>query len=108
MPVIMKFLGYNNFTRKSCEYYRAIDVKIWQFIFDVNMCLRIRIVNCIEERLKKLKTACMLSLMEKKVKMQVQDCFLSESLREKRPSTELFLVRIFLYSVRIQENTNQK
>ena len=30
------------------------------------------------------------------------------SLREKCPNTELFLVRIFLYSVRIQENTNQK
>ena len=29
-------------------------------------------------------------------------------LREKCPSTELFLVRIFLYSGRIQENTNQK
>ena len=30
------------------------------------------------------------------------------SLREKCPNTEFFLVRIFLYSVRIQENTNQK
>ena len=30
------------------------------------------------------------------------------SLREKYPNTELFLVRIFLYSVRIQENTDQK
>ena len=29
------------------------------------------------------------------------------SLREKCPNTELFLVRIFLYSVRIQENTDQ-
>ena len=29
-------------------------------------------------------------------------------LREKCPNTELFLVRIFLYSVRIQENTDQK
>ena len=26
----------------------------------------------------------------------------------KCPNTELFLVRIFLYSVRIQENTDQK
>ena len=30
------------------------------------------------------------------------------SLREKCPNTKLFLVRIFLYSARIQENTNQK
>ena len=35
-------------------------------------------------------------------------CFLKKTLREKCPSTELFLVRIFLYSVRIQENTEQK
>ena len=32
----------------------------------------------------------------------------SPSLHEKCPNTELFLVRIFLYSVRIQENTDQK
>ena len=31
-----------------------------------------------------------------------------DSLREKCPNTECFLVRIFLYSVRIQENTDQK
>ena len=31
-----------------------------------------------------------------------------KTLREKGTSTELFLVRIFLYSVRIQENTDQK
>ena len=30
------------------------------------------------------------------------------TLREKCPNTEFFLVRIFLYSVRIQENTDQK
>ena len=30
------------------------------------------------------------------------------SLREKCPNTELFLIRIFLYSVGIQENTDQK
>ena len=30
------------------------------------------------------------------------------TLREKWPDTELFLVRIFLYSVQIQENTDQK
>ena len=30
------------------------------------------------------------------------------SLREKCPNTEFFLVRIFLYSVRIKENTDQK
>ena len=30
------------------------------------------------------------------------------SLREKRPNTEFFLVRIFLYFDRIQENTDQK
>ena len=30
------------------------------------------------------------------------------ALREKCPNMELFLVRIFLYSVRIQENTDQK
>ena len=32
----------------------------------------------------------------------------SNTLREKSPYTELFLVRIFLHSVRIQENTDQK
>ena len=30
------------------------------------------------------------------------------SLREKCPNTEFFLVLTFLYSVRIQENTDQK
>ena len=30
------------------------------------------------------------------------------TLREKCPNTELFLVRIFLYSVRIKENTDHK
>ena len=36
-------------------------------------------------------------------------CYQSKSsLREKCPTTELFLVRIFLYSVQIQENTAQK
>ena len=34
--------------------------------------------------------------------------FLQIELREKCPNTELFLVRIFLYSIRIQENTEQK
>ena len=29
-------------------------------------------------------------------------------MREKFPNAELFLVRIFLYSVRMQENTDQK
>ena len=32
----------------------------------------------------------------------------SISLREKFPNTKFFLVRIYLYSVRIQENTDQK
>ena len=32
----------------------------------------------------------------------------SLTLREKCPNTEFFLVPIFLYSVRIQENTDQK
>ena len=32
----------------------------------------------------------------------------SITLREKRPNAKLFLVRIFLYSVRIQENKDQK
>ena len=52
------------------------------------------------------------------------DCFLGEiflivmstlrcatgclALREKCPNMELFLVRIFLYSVRMQENTDHK
>ena len=31
-----------------------------------------------------------------------------QTLHEKCPNTEFFLVRIFLYSVRIQENTDQK
>ena len=31
-----------------------------------------------------------------------------QSIREMCPNTEFFLVRIFLYSVRIQENTDQK
>ena len=30
------------------------------------------------------------------------------SLCEEGPNTELFLIRVFLYSVRIQENTDQK
>ena len=34
--------------------------------------------------------------------------FPTPSLREKCPNTEFFLVRIFLYSVWIQENTDQK
>ena len=33
---------------------------------------------------------------------------MSISLREMYSSTEFFLVRIFLYSIRIQENTDQK
>ena len=33
--------------------------------------------------------------------------FLGKSLREKCPNTGLFLVRIFLYSVQIQKNTDQ-
>ena len=33
---------------------------------------------------------------------------LNLALREKCPNTELFLVRIFLYSVWIQKNTDQK
>ena len=39
------------------------------------------------------------------------DIYLKQKLfaiREKCPKTELFLVRIFLYSVRIQGNTDQK
>ena len=32
----------------------------------------------------------------------------NQSLREKRPNTELFLVLIFLYSDWIQENKDQK
>ena len=32
----------------------------------------------------------------------------SDSLREKRPNAEVFLIGIFLYSIRIQENTDQK
>ena len=35
-------------------------------------------------------------------------CNYSDKLREKRPNTELCLAGIFLYSVRIQENTDQK
>ena len=40
----------------------------------------------------------------------LQQCsnFLTVILREKCPNTEFFLVRIFLYSVRMQENTDQK
>ena len=75
MSLIMKFLSDNHFISKSCDYHRAIDVKIWQFIFDVNMCLKIRIVNSIEGRLKKSKTVCMSSLMEKRAKMQVHEEF---------------------------------
>ena len=33
---------------------------------------------------------------------------MKSSLCEKCPNTEFFLARIFLYSVRIQENTDQK
>ena len=34
--------------------------------------------------------------------------FPTSSLREKCPNTEFFLVRIFLYSVQIEENTDKK
>ena len=34
--------------------------------------------------------------------------FVNYALREKCPNTEFFLVRIFLYSVQIQENTDQE
>ena len=34
--------------------------------------------------------------------------FQKKALREKSPNTELFLIHIFLYSIRIQENTDQK
>ena len=34
--------------------------------------------------------------------------YFTQSLREKYPNTEFFLVSIFLYSVRKQENTDQK
>ena len=33
---------------------------------------------------------------------------LTELLREKCPNTDFFLVRIFVYAVRVQENTDQK
>ena len=39
---------------------------------------------------------------------QMDDVVSYKSLLENYPSTEFFLVRIFLYSVRIQENTDQK
>ena len=73
--LIMKFLPDNNFISKSCNYHRVIDVKIWQFIFNINMCLKIRIMNSIEGRLKKSKTTCMSYLMEKRAKMQVHEEF---------------------------------
>ena len=38
----------------------------------------------------------------------VQVKYQSQPLREKCPNTELILVRVFLYSVQIQENTDQK
>ena len=38
----------------------------------------------------------------------VLNLVVDSTLREKCPNTELFLVRIFLYSVQIQENTDQK
>ena len=34
--------------------------------------------------------------------------FVNYALREKCPNTEFFLVRIFLYTVQIQENTDQE
>ena len=43
-----------------------------------------------------------------KVLVGVWNDSMIETLREKCPITEFFLVRIFLYSVWIQENTNQK
>ena len=39
---------------------------------------------------------------------EFKSSFIAQSRREKCLSTELFLVRIFLYSVRIQEYTDQK
>ena len=40
--------------------------------------------------------------------MHFESSNISDSLREKRPNTEVFLIGIFLYSVRVQENTDQK
>ena len=37
----------------------------------------------------------------------IEKVLMEKALREKCPNTEFFLVRIFLYSVRIQENTDQ-
>ena len=39
---------------------------------------------------------------------EFKSSFIAQSRREQCLSTELFLVRIFLYSVRIQEYTDQK
>ena len=40
--------------------------------------------------------------------MQIHLIFDLTTLHEKCPNTELLLIRIFLYSVQIQENTDQK
>ena len=41
-------------------------------------------------------------------RVQIRLILRNEKPRKKYPNTEFFLVRIFLYSVLIQENTNQK
>ena len=49
------------------------------------------------------------SLLQTVKQMPKNQCvFVLASLREKCPKTKLFLVRIFVYSVRIQQNTDQK
>ena len=64
------------------------------------LCLKFKTLNLVSYRYR-IKLRYMI--------MQHQIRFpLKVSLREKCPNTGFFLVRIFLYSVQIQENTDQK
>ena len=60
------------------------------------------------EKLKYLLDVMDVSNDQTQLKWKFPKCLASPSLRDKCPNTKLFLVRILLYSVRIQENTDQK
>ena len=84
------------------------------FKFSILCCrLRVYTSDAHQEpiRISAMERICensLLTIFAKKVLLQMFDWVLnmSLSLREKCPNTELFLVRILLYSARIQENTD--
>ena len=55
-----------------------------------------------------INTNCLMQDFKQHCKILQEDLTQSLTLYEKNPNTEFFLVRIFLYSVRMLENTDQK